>query len=334
MDRNAHPVIYILLSVVILAVGTAGYVLIEGWPVLDGLYMTVITLATVGYGEIREISQTGRIFTIALIFLGVGFYLYVVGNLIQFVVEGRIREVLGRRKLDKQISALKNHFIVCGYGRIGRVLSRYLIEKYLDVVVIERNEDRIPVMNADGVLYIIGEATNEETLIRAGIRRARGLLTVLATDADNVFLVLTAKNHNPEIFTVARADQNSAKNTLYAAGADKVISPYDLGARRMAHAVLRPTVIHFLELAFSDEDTDIQIEEFPVDEKSSLVGVTLLDSNIRKELNLIIITIKRADGTMLFNPSATNHFRRGDTVIAVGENKNLMKLSRLLNPPL
>ena len=334
MDRNAHPVIYILLSVVILAVGTAGYVLIEGWPVLDGLYMTVITLATVGYGEIREISQTGRIFTIALIFLGVGFYLYVVGNLIQFVVEGRIREVLGRRYLDKQISALNNHFIVCGYGRIGRVLSRYLIEKYLDVVVIERNEDRIPVMNADGVLYIIGEATNEETLIRAGIRRARGLLTVLATDADNVFLVLTAKNHNPEIFTVARADQNSAKNTLYAAGADKVISPYDLGARRMAHAVLRPTVIHFLELAFSDEDTDIQIEEFPVDEKSSLVGVTLLDSNIRKELNLIIITIKRADGTMLFNPSATNHFRRGDTVIAVGENKNLMKLSRLLNPPL
>ena len=240
MDRNAHPIIYILLSVVILAIGTAGYVLIEGWPPLDGLYMTVITLATVGYGEIREISQTGRIFTIALIFLGVGFYLYVVGNLIQFLVEGRIREVLGRRKLDKQISALRNHFIVCGYGRIGRVLSRYLIQKYLDVVVIERNEDRIPVMDTDGVLYIIGEATNEETLIRAGIRRARGLLTVLATDADNVFLVLTAKNHNPEVFTVARADQNSAKTTLYAAGADKVISPYDLGARRMAHAVLRP----------------------------------------------------------------------------------------------
>jgi voltage-gated potassium channel len=234
--------------------------------------------------------------------------------------------------LDKQISALSNHFIVCGYGRIGRVLSRYLIEKYLDVVVIERNEDRIPVMDADGVLYIIGEATNEETLIRAGIRRARGLLTVLATDADNVFLVLTAKNHNPEVFTVARADQNSAKTTLYAAGADKVISPYDLGARRMAHAVLRPTVIHFLELAFSDEDTDIQIEEFPVGEKSTIVGATLADSNIRQSLDLIIISIKRADGTMLFNPSATNHFRIGDTVIAVGENKNLLALSRLLNP--
>ena len=188
-------------------------------------------------------------------------------------------------------------------------------------------------MDADGILYIIGEATDENSLIKAGIRRAKGLLSVLATDADNVCLVLTAKNHNPEIFTVARADQNSAKTPLYAAGADKVISPYDLGARRMAHAVLRPTVIHFLELAFSDDDTDIQMEEFPVSERSALVGKSLLESNIRHDLDLIIISIKRADGTMLFNPSAHNHFRVNDTVIAVGENRNLMRLARILNPP-
>jgi voltage-gated potassium channel len=333
LNLTPHPVFYALLSVAILALGTAGYVIIEGWPVLDSLYMTVITLATVGYGEIREISQPGRIFTILLIFLGVGFYLYVVGNLIQFLVEGRIREILGRRKLDKQINSLKKHYLVCGYGRIGRVLSRYLIQKYLNVVVIERNENRIPTLNEDGVLYVIGEATDEKTLIKAGIRQAKGLLTVLATDADNVFLVLTARHLNPDLHIVARAVLNATKRTLYAAGADKVISPYDLGARRMAHAILRPTVIHYLELAFSDDDTDIHIEEYPLSERSRLVGVALQDSGIRSELDLIVISIKRSDGTMLFNPSATNHFRVGDTVIAVGKSKNMLKLARLLNPP-
>jgi voltage-gated potassium channel len=332
LNQIPRPIIIGVLCIAIVAVGTFGYVLIEDWPPLDSLYMTIITLATVGYSEIRTMSDEGRIFTMLLIFLGVGFYLYAIGNFIQFLVEGKIRELLGRRKLDKQISKLKNHFIVCGYGRIGRELSRFLIQKYLDVVVIERDVDRIPAMDADGILYIIGEATDENNLIKAGIRRAKGLLSVLATDADNVFLVLTAKNHNPEIFTVARADQNSAKTTLYAAGADKVISPYDLGARRMAHAVLRPTVIHFLELAFSDDETDIQMEEFPVNERSSLVGKSLLESNIRHDLDLIIISIKRADGTMLFNPSAHNHFRVDDTVIAVGENRNLMRLARILNP--
>ena len=333
MNQIPRPIIIGVLCIAIVAIGTFGYVLIEDWPLLDSLYMTVITLATVGYSEIRGMGDEGRIFTMLLIFLGVGFYLYAIGNFIQFLVEGKIRELLGRRKLDKQISKLKNHHIVCGYGRIGRELSRFLIQKYLDVVVIERDADRIPAMDADGILYIIGEATDENNLIKAGIRRAKGLLSVLATDADNVFLVLTAKNHNPEIFTVARADRNSAKTTLYAAGADIVISPYDLGARRMAHAVLRPTVIHFLELAFSDDDTDIQMEEFPVSEQSSLIGKSLLESNIRHDLDLIIISIKRADGTMLFNPSAHNHFRVDDTVIAVGENRNLMRLARILNPP-
>ena len=294
--------------------------------------MTVITLATVGYSEVREISQYGRMFTIVLIFLGVGFYLYVVGYLIQFLVEGRIRAILGRKKLEHQINKLRNHFIVCGYGRIGRVLCRYLIQKYIDVVVIERDERRMPTLNTDGVLYLIGEATDESNLIKAGIQRARGLLTVLATDADNVFLVLLAKQRNPHLFTVARAEQNATKRTLYAAGADKVISPYDLGARRMAHAILRPTVIHFLELAFSDDDTDIQLEEFPVTAKSSLAGVALLDSGIRKNLDLIILSIKKADGEMHFNPSADSVLEAGDTVIAVGQHRSMMKLTKLLNP--
>jgi voltage-gated potassium channel len=313
-------------------IGTVGYALLEGWPLFDSLYMTVITLTTVGYGEIRDIGIVGRLFTIALIFLGVGFYLYAAGNFIQFLVEGRIREILGRRKLDHQIKRLKDHFIVCGYGRIGRELSKYLIRRYLDVVVIENDPERLTALNEDGVLYLIGNAADENLLLKAGIQQAKGLLTVLATDADNVFLVLIARNLNPELFIVARAVTEESKRTLYAAGAGKVISPYDLGARRMAHAVLRPTVIDYLEMAFSDEETDIHIEEFSVQEQSRLVGVSLQDSAIRKDLNVMIISIRRADGTMLFNPSASNHFRVDDTVIAVGDSKSLFNLSRILNP--
>ena len=332
MARASRPWIVSILTVAILVIGTLGYALIEKWPLFDSLYMTVITLTTVGYGEIREIRPAGRLFTIVLIFLGVGFYLYVVGNLIQFLVEGRIREILGRRKLDHQIKRLKDHYIVCGYGRIGRELSKYLIRKYLDVVVIEKDPQRLPVLNEDGVLYLIGNAADENLLIKAGIRQAKGLLTVLATDADNVFLVLIARNLNPEIFIVARAAADESKRTLYAAGAGKVISPYDLGARRMAHAVLRPTVIQYLEMAFSDEETDIHIEEFGVNENSRLIGKSLQESGLRQQINVIIISIRRADGTMLFNPSATNHFRAGDTVIAVGASKSLLELSRILHP--
>lgn len=334
MTRASRPLIVGLLTAAILVIGTAGYALLEGWPLFDSLYMTVITLTTVGYGEVRNIGIAGRLFTITLIFLGVGFYLYAAGNFIQFLVEGRIREILGRRKLDHQIRQLKDHFIVCGYGRIGRELSKFLIRKYLDVVVIEKDPERLPVLNEDGVLYLIGNAADENLLISAGIRQAKGLLTVVATDADNVFLVLIARNLNPELFIVSRAVTEESKRTLYAAGAGKVISPYDLGARRMAHAVLRPTVIDYLEMAFSDEDTDIHIEEFSVKERSKLIGVSLQDSGIRQDLNVIIISIRRADGTMLFNPSAANRFRVDDTVIAVGDSKSLFSLSRILNPVL
>jgi voltage-gated potassium channel len=306
--------------------------LIEGWGLIDALYMTVITLATVGYGEVHEISQTGRVFTVILIVLGVGFFLYVIGNVIQFLVEGRIRIILGRRKLDKQINELKNHYIICGYGRIGRVLCRYLFQRNLDVVVIEKDQERIPILDEDDTLYVLGEATDEANLLRAGIDRAKALITALGTDAENVFLLLTARQLNPELYVVARASQNVTKKTLTAAGANMVVSPYDVGARRMAHAILRPSVIDFLELAFADESTDINIEEIPVSASSKLIDMTLKDSGIRQNFNLIIIAAKKADGSMLFNPLAESKIVADDTLIAVGERKNLAKLEKILNP--
>lgn len=332
MERTKLLVISVLLSVCLLALGAIGYMMIEGWSFLDALYMTVITLATVGYGEVHEISSAGRIFTLLLIFLGVGFFLYFAGNVVQFLVEGRIRHILGRRVLDKQISKLKDHFIVCGYGRMGRTLCNYLIQRYLDVVVIEQNLARVPIMDKDGILYLVGEATDETLLLKGGIKNARGVISVLGTDADNVFLVLIAKGLNPKVFVVARANQNETEKTLSAAGADKVVSPYSLGARRMAHAILRPTVIHFLELAFADEETDIHVEEYTVSSSSRLIDVPLSESGLRQDLDLIILSIKKADGTMCFNPKASHRLDTGDTVVVVGKNKSLMQMAKMLNP--
>jgi voltage-gated potassium channel len=325
-----QTLISVALSLVLIGGGSVGYMLIEKWSLMDAFYMTIITLATVGYGEVHTVSFEGRLFTVFLILLGVGFFLYVAGNIIQFFVEGSIRSVLGRRKLDTQIKKLKGHYIICGYGRIGRVLARFLVEKYLDVVVIERSQKRVQTMDEDGILYLVGESTDEAVLKRAGVHVARGLITAVATDADNVFLVLIAKQLNPELFVVARASQNATKKTLLAAGADKVISPYDLGARRMAHAILRPTVIKFLEMAFADESTDIQMEELSVGRGSRFEGRTLLDSGIRKEFDMMIICIRKPDGRMLFNPKAETPITAGDKMVVVGCARNLKALERAI----
>lgn len=332
MERTTHLFIVVLLSVFLVGLGTTGYMVIEDWNLMDSLYMTVITLSTIGYGEVNPVSQPGRIFTLILIVMGVGFFLYVLGNVVQFLVEGRIRLILGRHKLDKQIGQLNNHFIVCGYGRMGRALCRYLKQKRLKFVVIEKNESRIPIMNTDHVLYIAGEATIEENLQKAGIGRASNLIAALGTDADNVLLVLLAKGLNPNLYVVARASQNASKKPLDTAGADVVVSPFDVGARRMAHAVLRPNVIRLLEFAFADEDTDFHIEEIAVAESSKLVGVSLIDSGIRQDYNLMILSIIKADGEMVFNPSADTTIRSDEKVIAVGSSDDLSKLEKVLNP--
>jgi voltage-gated potassium channel len=324
-----QALITILLSFVLIGCGTVGYMIIEKWPVMDAFYMTIITIAAVGFGEVNKLSPEGRIFTVVLIFMGVGYFIYVASGLIQFLVEGRIRLVLGRRKLDTQINKLRDHFIICGYGRIGRELARFLIEKYLNVVVIEREESRVGQMDDDGVLYLIGEATDEKVMKRAGIERAKGLITAVATDADNVFLVLIARQINPKLFIVARASQNDAKKTLTAAGADKVISPYDLGARRMAHAILRPTVIKFLELAFADDKVDIQVEEITIGPHSELVGRSIIDSGIRSNFDLMIIVIRKPGDDMVFNPKADTVIAAGDTMVVVGSARDIKRLERI-----
>ncbi|RJP81997.1 MAG: potassium channel protein [Desulfobacteraceae bacterium] len=332
METTKYFISSIILSLLILAFGTAGYMYIENWDFLDALYMTVITVTTVGFGEINQIGKYGRIFTMLLIFSGAGFFLYVGGLFMQFIVEGRVRAILGRRRLDKKIHRLKNHYIVCGYGRIGRVLCENLKTKPVDLVVIEKDEAHIPAMERDDVLYICGDASEEVYLQQAGIERAKMLVAALATDTDNVFLVLTARQMNPNIFIMARASSNKTKSKLLAAGANKVESPYDIGAVSMAQRIIRPTVTNFLDLAFEHQRKDIKMEEIPVSDSSKLANVLLKDSGIRQQLNLILIAIKKQNGDMMFNPSFETVIRAGDTVIAVGEGHNLLQLEKILNP--
>jgi voltage-gated potassium channel len=271
-------------------------------------------------------------YTIFLILVGVGFLGYTGVTLIQYMVEGRIRIILGRRRLDKKITRLKNHYIVCGYGRIGRVLCMNLRQKPIDIVVIEKNPDLVPVMEEDKVLYLSGDTADETILLNAGIERAKGLIAVLGTDVDNVFLVLTARQLNPKLFIMARAIYKESKSKLLAAGASAVESPYEIGAVSMAHRIIRPTVTSFLNLAMTYDRKDIQMEEIPISPLSTLANVMLKNSGIRQEYKLIIIAIKQGDGSMMFNPSFETRLEPGSTVIAVGQEQDLQKLEKVLCP--
>lgn len=334
MKSSRHLIISIFLSLFTFTSGVVGYMIIEGWPILDSIYMTAITLSTVGYSEVHPVSQTGQIFTILLVISGVGFTMYVAGAIIQFLVEGRMRSLMGRKRLNSKIKRIKDHFIVCGYGRIGRVLSQHLAASDIKQVVLDSNADYVDIMDKDGALYIIGDATEEDNLLAAGIERAKGLVAALGSDTENVFLVLTARQLNPDLYIVARSSSVKDTKKLIAAGADKVESPYAMGAASMAQRILRPTVTSFLNLALTSPTEDIQMEEIPVSAESELVDVMLKDSGIRQRFNLILIAIKKEDGQMIFNPSFEARVNGGDTVIVVGQRANLRGLSEALNPGL
>lgn len=332
METTKHFIISILLAILLILCGTAGYMIIEGWRMIDALYMTIITLTTVGYGEVYRLSDAGHVYTIVLIITGVGFFLYVIGAVIQFMVEGRVRILLGRRRLDRKISRLKNHFIVCGYGRIGKVICHKLLHENFDVVVIDKNPGLAETMDELGFVYICGDATDEAILLKAGIRKAKALIAVLGADTDNVFLVLTGRQLSSDLNIVARAGNDAAKAKLAAAGANTVEAPYETGAASMAQRIIRPTVTNFLDQAFTGDQNDIHMEEIPVADTSKLNGIILKDSGIRQKYNLIIIAIKKPDDRMIFNPSFETRLDAGDTVIAVGDPVNLYKLQAELNP--
>ena len=318
------------LALVVLA-GIAGYRLIEGWPLSDALFMTIITLTTVGYGEIRPLSPAGRIFTMVLITLGVGFVAYTIGSLTHWMVETQIRQLLGRRKLQKQIERLTGHYIVCGFGRMGSTICSELAANSVPFVVIEKDEDVVEKEMAQNYLFIQGDSTDDDVLEEAGINRAVGLIAVAASDVDNVYITLTARQLNPGLFILSRAADETAERKLKQAGASRVISPYQIGARRMVLAVLRPAVIDFLDAAMCETDFNLQMEEHLVGATSRLAGRALLDSDIRKEHGLIVVAIKRSSGEMIFNPPADTRIEKGDKLITMGPRESLVELDRWMD---
>jgi voltage-gated potassium channel len=313
----------------LLLVGSLGFMWLEGWDFFDSLYMTVTTLTTVGYGEIHPLDRLGRLYNMVLILAGMGVLFYIVGSLARVLIEGELQTVLGRRKLIKDIKRLKNHYIICGFGRIGEIITRHLKSRGLALVIIDKSPDHITRLEELGYYCIYGDATRDEILLEAGIERAKGLVAVVGSDADNVYIVLTARSLNPRLFIVARGEEPGAEQKLIRAGADTVESPYHMGGQKRAHTILHPTVVTFMELAMK-EGVDWSMEEIAVGQTSALLGVPLADSGVRQKLDLILVAIKRADGEMLFNPSHETRILAGDTLIALGLRKNLDALEALL----
>lgn len=313
----------IFITCVVIA-GSAGYMLIEGWSCLDSLYMTIITIASVGYKEIHDLSANGRIFTIILIISGVGSVTYALTTIAKIVVEGEIQEIFGRKRLEKKIKELKNHYIVCGYGRMGRIICRELKEKDIKFVVIEKEPDTFE--SGEETLVLKGDATKDENLKEAGIEKAKGLISVLPTDAENLFVVLSARELNPKLFIVARAGEEGSEQKLLRAGADRVVSPYHIGGLRIAHTVLKPAVVDFIEFATKSGNIDLQMEEITVQNNSKLAGLTLDECGIGRDLGIIVVAIKNASGDMKFNPTFRTAIKAGDTLIALGEIPKLKTL--------
>ena len=298
--RNLRLIAGALLGVIL--VGTAGFHFIEGWPWFDGFYMVITTLTTIGYQEVHQLSHVGRVFNVFIILAGVSLVFLAIGALTQALLEFELRSFFGRRKMEREISRLSDHYIICGAGRVGRSAARELARRPVPFVIIEQNEAKIQRYSNEKWLMMVGDSTQEQTLRDAQIDRARGLVAATTTDATNLYIVLTA-------------------------GADSVVSPYAFAGQRIAQAFLRPHVLSFLDTATTHLGVDLEIGEIYVSPTSSFAGKTIESSRIRQDRNVIILAIKRENG-MRFNLAPDDRIQSGDFLIAMGEPAQLRQLEQ------
>lgn len=323
--RSFLRILFWLLGIVVL--GTAGYRWLEGYSWLEALYMTVITLSTVGYGEVRPLSDTGRAFTIGLILLGVGTAAYLFTTLAEYIVSGELEGTLQRRRWMAQLRSLHQHYLICGFGRMGAQVAMELSALGMPFVVLERRLEEVEQARRAGYLVVAGDPTEEEVLQAAQISKARGLVAVLDTDADNLFLVLTARSLNPDLFIVAQALSEATETKLYKAGADRVVTPFVMAGHRITSLLIRPYVVTFLDAALRSESLELWLEEVRVAPDSPLVGKSLAEADIRAKTGANVLAIARGEAQMDWSP--TLRIQPNDVLIILGRREQILEIARL-----
>ncbi len=315
-----------IILLIIITGSTIGYVLIEGWSFYDALYMTVLSITTTGFREVHPLSDIGKLFTIIVIIIGLLSIAYLGGKAAQFLIENYL---LRRRRMNIKLRLMKNHYIVCGYGRMGKYICRDLAQADASFVVIEKEKELVDELSGEGYIHVVGDSTSDEILLKAGIKHAKGLIAVVSSDAENVFTTLSAKALNPDLLVVARSVVDEAESKLKKAGADRVIKPYEIVSHRMAQMILNPSVAEFIDIVSDTSLTDLKLEEITVAEGSDLIGKTLASSPIKSELNIIIVVIRRSSGDFIYNPPSNAVIENNDRLMAIGERDNLQKLAKI-----
>ena len=331
MSRLARRFLVLASAILVtVAIGTAGFVFIAGYAPFDAFYMTLTTMTTVGYGEIHPLGHAGRVFNSFLIVFGVTTIFIAIGAMTQTIIEQEFGEVIGKRRKKRMIDKLKDHYIVCGFGRVGRGAAAELQHAHVPFVVVDMNPDRVEMAINAGMLAVVADSTHDETLRQVGIDRARGLVAALATDADNLFVLLSAKGLNHKIYVAARAAEESAEEKMRRAGADAVFAPYSITGHRLAQSLLRPHVVQFLDFTTQNIGMDVSIEQVRISENSEVVSKTIKDMQLSRDLGVIVMAVRKNDGKMLFNPPAETAVHGGDYLIVMGPLQKLRALESLV----
>ena len=314
----------------LIVIGVLGFHLIEGWPLFDSLYMVLTTFTTIGYQEVHPLSVAGRTFNLFMIVTGVGLVFMMIGSLTQVMIESEFNQMFGRRRMEREISRLNDHYIICGAGRVGRNVAQELKRKPAPFVIIEENAAKADRFREEFPLMVIGDATQESVLREAHIEKARGLVAATKTDAANTYIVLTARSLNPKLKIIARASEEDAEKHLRTAGADVVVSPYTFAGHRIAHSFLRPNVVDFIDVAMvQQEKLGLEIEEINVHLNSPLAGTTVRSSKLRQDLGIIVLAIKRGNEPMHYNPASDDPIHAGDFLIVMGPPSSLRRMEEI-----